>query len=104
MKRFHAIAAVAAMVMGVGLIYAQTPRYRTIPGNIPGVVSQLTPVGSLPATQQIQLAIGLPLRNQEALTNLLELLYDPTSAQFHCWLTPEQFTKQFGPAEADYAK
>ncbi|HEV2328345.1 MAG TPA: protease pro-enzyme activation domain-containing protein [Verrucomicrobiae bacterium] len=105
MKNSHAIAALAAAIFfGLSAAYGQTQAYRTIPKNMPGVAPQLTPIASLPAAQQLQLAIGLPLRNQEALTNLLRQLYDPTSARFHCWLTPEQFTEQFGPTEADYAK
>jgi len=106
MKKSHAIAALAsmAMVFSPAMDYGQTPAYRTITGNVPGIVSQLTPVGALPAGKQLQLAIGLPLRNQGALTNLLEQLYDPANIHFHRWLTPEQFTEQFGPAEADYKK
>jgi len=92
------------MAFPSGIGFAQTPAQRLLPGSIPGVVPQLLPVGVLPATQQLQLAIGLPLRNQDALTNLLEQLYDPASPRFHQWLTPEQFTTQFGPTTADYAK
>ena len=55
-----------------------------------------------PATDRLNLAIGLPLRNRPALTNLLQQLYDPRSANFHRYLTPEQFTGKFGPTDADY--
>jgi len=50
------------------------------------------------------LAIGLPLRNRAALTNLIEQLYNPASPKFHQYLTPEEFTEQFGPTKADYQK
>jgi uncharacterized repeat protein (TIGR01451 family) len=50
----------------------------------------------------MNLAIGLPLRNKEALTNLLHDLYDPASPIFRQYLTPQQFAEQFGPSEADY--
>jgi uncharacterized repeat protein (TIGR01451 family) len=50
----------------------------------------------------MNLAIGLPLRNRETLTNLLHDLYDPASPIFHQYLTPQQFTEQFGPSETDY--
>ncbi len=46
--------------------------------------------------------MGLPLRNKEALTNLLHELYDPASPNYRQFLTPEQFAEQFGPSEADY--
>jgi len=48
------------------------------------------------------MAIGLPLRNQEALDLLIESLSDPSSSSYHQFLTPEQFAEQFGPTEDDY--
>ena len=50
----------------------------------------------------MQLAIGLPLRNKEALTSLLQQLYDPASPKYRQYVTPEQFTAMFGPTEQDY--
>jgi uncharacterized repeat protein (TIGR01451 family) len=73
-------------------------------GHVPAVVSRLQAKGSLSTTAEINLAIGLPLRNTESLTNLLRQLYDPTSPNYHQYLTPEQFTSRFGPTEADYQK
>ncbi|HKW29351.1 MAG TPA: S53 family peptidase [Verrucomicrobiae bacterium] len=75
---------------------------KALPGHVPAAVSHLLPVGRLNASNRIDLAIGLPLRNREALTNLLQQLYDPTSPNFHHYLTPEQFTEKFGPTETDY--
>ncbi len=78
---------------------------QTLPGHVPQAVSRLhlQPIGRLPATNRLHLAIGLPLRYEEALTNLLERLYDPTSSKYHHYLTPEQFRERFGPTEQDYA-
>jgi len=73
-----------------------------LPGHVPAIVSKLQPKGQLPATTNLNLAIGLPLRNREALTNLLQQLYDPASPNYHHYLTPEEFTAQFGPTEQDY--
>jgi hypothetical protein len=64
----------------------------------------LQPIGPLPATNRLNLAIGLPLRNQAALDKLLSEIYDPASTNYHRYLTPEQFTEQFGPTEQDYQK
>lgn len=73
-------------------------------GHVPEAVARLRlqPVGFLPATNRLHLAIGLPLRNREELSNLLEQLYDPTSTNYHHYLTPQQFTERFGPTEQDY--
>jgi hypothetical protein len=68
----------------------------------PAVVAELTATGKLPATNQLSLALGLPLRNPAALEELLHQLYDPASASFHQFLTPPDFTARFGPTEADY--
>src|SRR5208283_1081015 len=37
-----------------------------------------------------------------ALSKLLQDMYDPASPQFRRYLTPEQFTEQFGPTRQDY--
>ena len=62
----------------------------------------MQPVGRLPGSSRLNLAIGLPLRHQEALTTLLEQLYDPASPQYRHYLTPEQFAEKFGPEKQDY--
>ena len=72
-------------------------------GHVPEVVARgLAPAGRLPASQQLRLAIGLPLRNRPALTNLLQQLYEPASPLFHKFLQPDQFAAAFGPLEKDY--
>lgn len=71
-------------------------------GHVPAAVSHLAPVGRLAGSKRLELVIGLPLRNNEALTHLLQELYDPASAHFHQYLTPEQFTELFGPTDKDY--
>ena len=64
---------------------------------------QLQPIGNLPAETNLNLAIGLPLRNRKALTTLLQQISDPSSPNYRHYLTPEQFTEQFGPAPEQYA-
>ncbi len=59
-------------------------------------------VSSLPATQRMNLSIVLPLRNQTELTSLLGRLYDPSSPDYHQFLSVEQFAEQFGPTAEDY--
>jgi len=75
---------------------------QTLRGHVPAAVARLAPVGELPGLQHMNLTIGLPLRNQETLTNLLHDLYDPASPIFRQYLTPQKFTEQFGPSESDY--
>ena len=73
-------------------------------GSVPAAAARLQSIKPLAETNRLNLAIGLPLRHEEALTNLLKQLYDPASPNFHQWLTPGQFTGQFGPTEDDYRR
>jgi subtilase family serine protease len=67
------------------------------------VLSQLIPQGSVPATNQLRLSLGLPLHHQDQLDTLIGQLYDPHSTNYHKFLTPEEFTTRFGPTEQEYA-
>lgn len=73
-------------------------------GHVPAEVAQfrLQPLNRLPATNRLHVAFNLPLRNNEAVNQLLQQVYDPSSTNFHHWLTPEQFTERFGPSGEDY--
>ena len=73
-------------------------------GHVPAAIARLQSVSRLQSTQSLDLVIGLPLRNQEALTTLLQQISDPASPSFRLYLTPEQFTARFGPTEEDYRK
>ena len=81
---------------------AQPVQTQSLQGHVPAAVVHLAPVGRLPATNILPLAIGLPLRNNKELTNLLQSIYDPASPAYHHYLTPAQFAKMFGPTEEDY--
>ena len=71
-------------------------------GHIPAALTRLTPIGILPASHRLNLAISLPLRNEQELDALLQQLYDTASPNYRRYLTPEQFTQRFGPTEQDY--
>ncbi|HEV2435454.1 MAG TPA: protease pro-enzyme activation domain-containing protein, partial [Verrucomicrobiae bacterium] len=70
--------------------------------HLPAAATHLQPLGPMTGSQRLNLAIGLHLRNQQALNHLLQQIYDPASPDYHHFLTPEQFTAQFGPSEQDY--
>ncbi|MGO9477194.1 MAG: hypothetical protein ACLP7I_04555, partial [Limisphaerales bacterium] len=50
-------------------------------GHMPAAISNLQPLGRLPGATTLQLAIGLPLRNETELDNLLRQIYDPASPE-----------------------
>ncbi len=66
------------------------------------VTGQAQLVGRLPATQQLQLNIVLPLRDQAGLDAFLADLRNSASASYRQYLTPQEFTARFGPTQANY--
>jgi subtilase family serine protease len=56
-----------------------------------------------PTSTVVSVTLPLKLRNVAAAETLLKSLSDPSSADFHQFLTPQQFRSQFGPAESDVA-
>ena len=91
-----------ATVLFCGIFPVFGAGWKILPGHVPPVVSSLTAKGLLPATNQLNLAIGLPLRDAPGLGNFLAQLYDPASPNFRQFLTTEEFTARFGPTEQDY--
>jgi hypothetical protein len=65
-------------------------------------VAGLRPVGVLPDSTRLNLALALPLRNKQALTLLLQDLYDPASPNYRRYLSPSEFAERFGPTRQDY--
>jgi hypothetical protein len=83
---------------------AQPAARQFLRGHVPAAVARfhLQPIGRLSATTRLNFSIGLPLRNEKALGDLLVQIYDPASQKFRHYLTSDEFAEQFGPAEADY--
>jgi uncharacterized repeat protein (TIGR01451 family) len=76
----------------------------TLRNHVPRIVAQgkAPAQGHLAGETKLNLSLGLPLRNQAALTNLIDQIYDPSSPNFHHYLTPQEFTEHFGPTEQEY--
>jgi subtilase family serine protease len=94
------LAVMAISLMPFGRVLAS----QVLRDEVPPVIENLhlQPISLLPATNRLDLAISLPLRNQAALNTLLSEIYNPASTNYHRYLTPEQFTERFGPTEQDY--
>lgn len=82
--------------------YGQQQR-QTLPSHVsaPGGAQ---PLARIPDSQQMNLSIVLPLRNQLQLQTFLQALHNPASTQYGKFLTVQQFAEQFGPTAADYNK
>lgn len=95
-----AIVALASLVTPL----TQAVERHAVTGHVPRAVRYLSPLGQLPSSQRLRLAIALPLRNTGELTNLLQQIYDPASPQYGRFLTPDTFTERFGPTPDEYAR
>jgi subtilase family serine protease len=74
----------------------------TIPGNHPDEAAELTS-GEVAADRQLRITVTLALRNRDQLEELIAQQQDPSSPQYHHWLTPEEFNDRFGPTADDRA-
>ncbi|MGA9508192.1 MAG: protease pro-enzyme activation domain-containing protein [Candidatus Sulfotelmatobacter sp.] len=99
------VGAIVAVLFLISAISAQAQQtLQVLHNHVRPVVAngQAAPVGVLPPSQRMNLAIMLPPRDQANLDSLLGRLYDPTSPNYHQFLSVSQFTEQFGPTVEDY--
>jgi hypothetical protein len=75
---------------------------RTLHGHLRPEWRKKRSVEEFSGTNQIKLAIGLPLRNRQALSRFLSGISDPGSPNYRHYLTPAEFAEDFGPSVADY--
>ena len=61
-------------------------------------------VSPLEASKPMHVEVSLNLRNVDELETFLHAVNDPTSPQFHHFLTPAQFKARYAPTDADAAK
>src|SRR5579872_3693172 len=54
-------------------------------------------LGAASGQQQLNLSIGLQLRNRQELDTLLSDMYNPRSSMYHHFLTPQAFNDEFAP-------
>jgi subtilase family serine protease len=92
-----ALASVASIACRAESLPPLTRHVRDVTRN-----GQATLIGHLPATQSMRLDIVLPMRNQAALNDLLNQLYDSSSPSYRHFLTVQEFTAKFGPSQEDY--
>ncbi|MBW8864575.1 MAG: S8/S53 family peptidase, partial [Verrucomicrobia bacterium] len=96
---------IALVVFTYSLITLSAAQKKLPSEHVPAGIARgkIAPAGHLAGTNELRLAIGLPLHHADALTNLLREIYDPASPQFHHYLTPAEFTARFGPTPEEYA-
>src|SRR6266849_5264858 len=93
---------VFSLAANLAVVSARAQERRVLHGHVPAEVARLKAVERLPGSTNLHLAIGLPLRNKEALDRFLQEICDPASPRYHQYLTCPQFTEAFGPTEQEY--
>ncbi|HEY2810504.1 MAG TPA: protease pro-enzyme activation domain-containing protein [Rhabdochlamydiaceae bacterium] len=73
-------------------------------GHVPSkAVSEATFLKNLDPTTVVPLTFLLPLRNKEALDELIQRIQDPNDQQHYGkYLTPKEFAERFAPTQEDY--
>jgi len=100
--------AILRLVFGVsialyfGINQARPASLQVVTADLPSDVASLLGSRRLASETKLDIVIALPLRNTEALTNLLDEIYNPASAHYRRYLTPEEFAERFGPTQRDY--
>jgi hypothetical protein len=104
LRKFRKQIFIAVVLLAApAVLCAAVPR-QVVSAHVPKIIHTLSSQGGLDAHYQMDLAIGLPLRNLEQLTNVLADIYDPSSPNFRRYLTPDQFAASFGPSQESYQK
>src|SRR5438874_12841542 len=88
--------AVSLLAMREAVRANQNSRTLLIGHTLP-LIQQAQLVQATNLTQQLDLSIGMQLRNSSDLDSLLSAIYDPSSPQYHQYLTPDQFNQLFAP-------
>jgi subtilase family serine protease len=88
--------AVSLLAMRVVVRADQNQRSLLIGHTVP-LIQQAHLVQATDPNQQLNLSVGLTLRNTSDLDSLLSAIYNPQSSQYHQYLTPDQFNQLFAP-------
>ena len=96
-----------AGALAVSLVFCLLPvqgaETKSLSGHVPEITRRLSSTGRLAATNELHLAIGLPLHNAAKLDALIRDLSNPASPNYRHYLSPPEFTAQFGATAAEYA-
>lgn len=84
-------------------LFAEENSSYTIPNSKMGFVSTAKDLGPEDSSKQITVYVWLQLHNADSLRELVEQQYDPGSANYQNWLTPDEFKSNFAPTANDVA-
>jgi kumamolisin len=71
-------------------------------GNTPPPVKEAEFLRHGDPERQVEIVVGLKLRNEQELNDLLARLADPASPEFRQFITADEFARRFSPTQQDY--
>ena len=92
-----------AAVLACGAIHAARAEMRALQtSHVPAEATAANYAAALPPDTRLRLAMTLPMHNQTVLEGLLSRLQDRRSSDYRHYLSVAEFTRRFGPTEAEY--
>ena len=96
--------ALASLVLYFAAAPSRAETFAPLVGNHLDAAADLASESVAAPHRSLQMEIYLAPRNQAQLDQLLQDQQDPSSPQYHRWLTPTEYDQQFGPTDADVAE
>jgi subtilase family serine protease len=75
-----------------------------LPGHIPPIMVYAHPLHPSNFSHPLMLSIGFRVRNQAELDQLMQDQHNPSSPDYHHYLTPEEYQARFGPTPQEIAQ
>lgn len=90
--------------INAALNITSNPSFVRLSGHVPGnALAKAAFLKNLDADMPVPITFVLPLRNQKALEELIQRIYDPADQQHYGnYLTSEEFIRMFAPTQEDY--
>jgi subtilase family serine protease len=98
-RNLHFSASITALAVSSLL---SLPSYSLPLHNVPSALAKATDQGRVASSTELNLTVVLKLHNRAEFDALVDSLHDPSSSNYHKWLTSEDIAK-YAPTEAEYA-
>jgi subtilase family serine protease len=103
LRQFAPIAGLA-LVVALSRPAAAGEPAMTLEGNHPDQAAEIVGAAQARPARTLAMRLTMALRSRSDLDRLLAEQQEPSSPEYHRWLTPDEFTNRFGPAAADLTR
>jgi subtilase family serine protease len=103
LRRFVLVTGLA-LIMGGARPAAAGDATAILAGSHPDEAADIVGEAAASPSRRLAMHLTMAIRNRAELARLLADQQDPASPEYHRWLTPDDFTRRFGPTDADLAR